>query len=84
MFRRSRALRLCASDFLNLGSILALNRIVGRLRWSRYDAGLRAVLTGAPQLFRVALADVNGLIAALFPANDNRGSIVAVEPVMGR
>jgi hypothetical protein len=32
----------------------------------------------------VTLAHVNGLIAALFPANNDFGSVVTVEPVMCR
>ena len=80
-FRRNRTVRLYVSDLLNLGSTLAFYRVV---RLSRYDAGVWAVIAGAPQLFRMTFTHANGLNPALLPANYDCGSVVAVEPVMCR
>ena len=49
-----------------------------------YDADVRAMLARAAQLLRVTFAHVNWLTAPLLPANDNRGSVIAVEAVVRR
>jgi len=65
-----------------MGLLLDLycNFAIGRLR--RDDANIRDLLARASQLLRVALADVNRLAPALFPAGNDSGPIIAVEPVM--
>ena len=52
-------------------------------RWRRYDASFWAVVARGPQLFRVTVTHVNGFTPAFFPADDDCGSVVTVEPVMG-
>src|SRR5258708_22208536 len=82
-FRQSSsALRLYGSDLRSFSLPHVLYRIVFVVRWSGYDAGLRAVIARAPQLLRVTFTHVNRLTPALLPANYNCGSVVAVEPVV--
>src|SRR5258707_3914402 len=78
----SSALRLCGSGLRSLRRFLILYRTAFMIRWSGYDAGLRAVIARAPQLLRVTFTHVNRLTPALLPANYNCGSVVAVEPVV--
>src|SRR5882762_6177359 len=78
----SSALRLFRSDLRSLSLLHTLYRIVFMIRWSGYDAGLRAVIARAPQLLRLTFTHVNRLTPALLPANYNCGSVVAVEPVV--
>src|SRR5258708_19305490 len=81
-FRQSNsALRLYRNDLRSLSLLHVLYRTVFRIRWSGYDAGLRAVIARAPQLLRVTFTHVNRLTPALLPANYNCGSVVPVEPV---
>src|SRR6266403_4846452 len=82
-FRQSNsALRLYGSGLRSLSFLHVLYRTVLMIRWSGYDAGLRAVIARAPQLLRVTFTHVNRLAPALLPANYNCGSVVAVEPVV--
>src|SRR6266403_735305 len=82
-FRQSSsALRLYRSDLRSVSLLHVLYRTVFVIRWSGYDAGLRAVIARAPQLLRVTFTHVNRLTPALLPANYNCGSVVAVEPVV--
>src|SRR6266478_8925573 len=82
-FRESNsALRLYGSGLRSFSFLHLLYRTAFMIRWSGYDASLRAVIARAPQLLRMTFTHVNRLTPALLPANYNCGSVVAVEPVM--
>src|SRR5260370_8172831 len=84
-FRQSSsALRLYGSGLRSLSFLHVFYRSVFGIRWSGYDAGLRAVIPRAPQLLRVTFTHVNRLAPPLLPANYNCGSVVAVEPLLLR